>query len=239
MKTKQLFWAVWLSGLIFVCSTLSAQSIEINEQPITYKKTAYQALNMELPPGDAKTIEDHWETFLESRYNVRVKGNGFLFGKNTLQVEDALIKDIAQRNMDLYARVTDKNKQPKLQVFGSFGEGIPIDPYQFPVEYKRTEQLMKDFYTWHNNSLYQQKIDLVRADMNDLNESQTDLLDEKSKLQTALNNTRERLQQLENQARDLESQLQDTGAELQRLDQQERAQELYLNTLKANLMSQN
>jgi len=102
MKTISIFFSV---VLLFLSVSLQAQT---RAERKTMSEGIYEAIILQVPNLDAKTVGDLWENFTKDFYNVRTKYN-----RKTKEYfsDDAEIAAIGKGNtVDIYTAIEDKGK---------------------------------------------------------------------------------------------------------------------------------
>jgi hypothetical protein len=138
---------------------------------------------------DSKTVKKAYKNWMEDNHDVDVDGFGFLKNKDVLKIEKSKLNGISDNKMDLYARIIDKGDYTEMNVFGSFGYDLHLDPVTYPHEYRRMKAIiyafLNDFLPGYYEEIVEDTAELIgdiQEDKSDANEQMSDNRDEIEKL---------------------------------------------------------
>ncbi len=193
--------------------SLSGQELAVTDQTINYDDQNQPSIKVILKP-DSKTVKKAYRDWMEDNYDVDVDGIGFLKNKDVLKVEKSKLKGISENKMDLNAKIIDKGDYTEMDIFGSFGYDLHVDPNTYPQEYRRMKTMvyafLNDFLPGYYEEIVEntvEKIDELEEDENDAKDQLADNRDEIEKLK------KENIE-LTNKIKDYEGKLQEAKVEL-------------------------
>ncbi len=167
---------------------LSGQKLAVTDQTINYDDQIQPSIKVILKPN-SKEVKKAYKDWMEDNQDVDVDGFGFLKNKDVLKIEKEQIKGISDNKMDLFAKIIDKGEYTEMEVFGSFGYDLHVDPTTYPHEYRRMKAIvyafLNDYLPGYYNEIVEDTEELIgdlREDKSDANEKLVDNLDEIEKL---------------------------------------------------------
>ncbi len=132
---------------------LTAQTYRIDTSNITYENKLRPCLNVTYD-ADPKTVKKAWSSFLKKNYKVKTKGIGLLTDKDVISSEDVTVNSIADKRMNMYARITDISGGSEMKYFASFGYDFFIGPDNYSKEFEGMKKLLNDFNVEFLNEYY-------------------------------------------------------------------------------------
>ncbi len=138
---------------VLVSLQLAAQTYRIDTTNITYEDKLRPCLYVSYD-AYPKTVKKAWSNFLKKNYKVKTKGIGLLTDKDIVSSEDVTINSIADKRMNMYARVTDISGGSEMKYFMSFGYDFFIGPDNYPKEFEGMKKLLNDFSVKFLNEYY-------------------------------------------------------------------------------------
>ncbi len=164
----------------------NAQKITVTESREDIGGGSHNALIVEVYGADAKDVEKALKSKMKD-YGAKVSNNkGELFGNN------AIIKDMGPKYMDLYGRVEDKKDEVRVIVAFDLG-GAFLNSSDHHDQYKAAERILHDFaYNLTKEALdYQLKTQQKALDK--LNGEQKDLVKENTNLNNQITDYQNRI----------------------------------------------
>ncbi len=139
--------------VLFMSVRISAQTFRINTTEITFENKLRPCLFVRFD-ADAKTVKKGWVDYMRKNYKIKVKGIGLFSDKDIVEAEDVTINSIADKRMNMYARVTDIPGGSEMKYFMSFGYDFFIGPEEYPKEFDGMYKVLNDFSTSFLNDYY-------------------------------------------------------------------------------------
>ena len=221
---KKIIFAIMI---IWASTSSNAQQLDINQTTVSYDKNSYPAYQVTLEP-DTKSIKKRFKSFMDDKYDIRIKGIGFLTNKDVLSAEQSNIKTISSKTMDLYTKVIEQEGKTVLSIFGRYGYDIYISPEQDREAFQNLRTLIIDFLGVYLPEFYtdqleeaQELVANVKRDQSSLKE---DITDNKGAIQDHL----DEVEQLRKENKGLLKKLDDTSSQLAKRERE-------LNTAKKEL----
>jgi len=167
-------------------SALLAQKIRVSESHENIGGASHNALIVSVYEVDAKDVEKEWKSQMKG-YGAKVSNNnGEWYGNN------AVIKELGKKTIDIYARVEDKKDEVKLIVAFDLG-GAWLTSSDQKDQYKQAETILHDFAfkltkeSIDNQVKNQQKaLDKLTGQQKDLVKQNTNLNNEVSDYQNRI-----------------------------------------------------
>lgn len=119
-------------------SAIKAQKITVSESREDIGGGKNNALIVTVYGADAKDVEKSWKSKMKD-YGAKVSNN-----KGELQGNNAIIKDMGPKYMDIYAKVEDQKDEVKLIVAFDLG-GAFLNSSDHRDKYKVAETILHDF----------------------------------------------------------------------------------------------
>jgi hypothetical protein len=158
---------------------LKAQKITVSESREDIGGGTHNALIVTTYGTDAKDVEKAWKSKMKD-YGAKVSNNkGELFGNN------AIIKDMGPKYMDIYARVEDKKDEVKLIVAFDLG-GAFLNSSDHHDKYKVAEQILHDFAFNLTKEALDYQLKTQQKSLDKLNGEEKDLVKENTNLNSQI-----------------------------------------------------
>jgi hypothetical protein len=123
---------------IFSATTLFAQKIKVSESRESIGGGNNNALVVTIYGADVKDVEKEWKSMMKD-YGAKVSNSkGEMFANN------AVIKDMGPKTMDIYARFDEKKGEIQMVVGFDLG-GAYMSSSLHPDKYKVAEKILHDF----------------------------------------------------------------------------------------------
>lgn len=168
-----------ISILLFAALSLAlaAQKIKVIESHEYIGGGSHNALVVSVYGAEARDVEKEWKSKMKD-FGAKVSNSkGEWFGNN------ALIKDMSTKYIDLYARVDDKKDEVKLIVAFDLG-GAFLNSSDHKDKYKVAERILHDFAFRLTKDALEYQFKTQQKSLDKLNSQQKDL----EKENTSLNN---------------------------------------------------
>lgn len=149
-------------------TTVQAQNLSIEYQQVSYEDTDFPAVHVVLHPSPNK-VKQAFKDFMKDKYDVKMKGIGFLSNKDVLSAEQVNISAITDKTIDFRAKIVEDNDQTHLDIFGSFGYDLSISKEDYPTAYRNMRNIVLEFINEFLPNYYQERIDQTQEQISDLN----------------------------------------------------------------------
>lgn len=201
-------------SLFFINSfTVFSQDLTVSDQMIKNDDEMQASIKVILKP-DSKTVKKAYRDWMEENYNVDVDGIGFLKNKDVLKIKEEEIKGISNNKMDLYARIVEKGDYTEMDIFGSFGYDLHLDPESSPEEYRRTKSIIYAFLNDFLPGYYEEIVEETADQIEDLKENESDARDKMADNREEIEKLRKENEELANKIKEYESKLEKTEIQL-------------------------
>lgn len=203
-----------LTIALIICTLFSSafsQQLQLSEHQLTYKNEERTSVKVLLEPNP-KTVKKAFEDWMKDKYDVNLKGIGFLSNKDVLSAEQVTIPEISNKEMDFYAKVVENNGTTEMNLFASYGYEIHITPEKYPKEYKAINRLASSFLNDWLPIYYENEIESV-------SERLEDLRDDRTKMQETIADNKKEIEKLIKENEKLNKQLSESGRDEEALSQ--------------------
>jgi hypothetical protein len=145
------------------------QKIQVHEQKEDLGKGSENALVVTIYGAQESDIEHDWKSILKD-YNAKVSSlkGGVMFGDN------AVIKDMGNNTIDIYARFDVKKDEVDLVVAFDLG-GAYLSSSAHADKYKIAEKILHDFAVKETSAAINDKLKTQQKALDKLNSQQKDL----------------------------------------------------------------
>ena len=148
---------ILLLSILFSAVSYS-QSIEPVESTIKQNDSERPCLVVTLDPTEGE-LEDAWEDFLKSKYNLKLGSAGFLGIGHLYEAKEVIVPAISSKTMDFYSNIEAKEGGTELKVFAAFGYDLYVSPTETPDAFAGMERMLKEFIATYLPGYYQEKIE--------------------------------------------------------------------------------
>lgn len=184
-----------------------AQRLVISEDVLTYKKEERASVQVFMEP-EPKVVKKAFEDWMKDKYNVNLKGIGFLANKDVLSAERVSIPEVSGKEMDFYAKVIEKNDNTEMSVFASYGYEIHISPEKYPTEFRAIKGIVQTFLNDWLPVYYNNQVSMTSEQLSDLRNDQSRLeetiADNKREMEKLAQENEKLARKLNKNERDLE-----------------------------------
>lgn len=177
MFNRNNFKLIIITTFIFSFSTLQAQLINVQDATLKTDDTEQTCVQVIMQP-ETKEVKKELKDFLSDKYDVKLKGIGFLSNKDILTAEQVTIPAISDKTMDFSAQVVKANDKTRMCVAGSFGYDISINREKHPREYHAMKNIVLDFLDVYLPNYYQNKVEEKQEVVANLQDERNDLTDD-------------------------------------------------------------
>ncbi len=143
--------------ILFVVVRVDAQTFRIDTTDVSFENKLRPCLHVTYD-APAKTVKKGWEDYMKRNYKIKIKGIGLFTDKDIIDAEDVTIHSIADKRMNMYAKVTDIPGGSEMKFFMSFGYDFFIGPDNYGKEFGSMHQLLNDFSVKFLNDFYGDEI---------------------------------------------------------------------------------
>lgn len=147
-KNKFLFLFILLASF-----KMNAQTFRIDTTELTFENKLRPCLIVKFD-ASAKTVKKGWADYFKKNFKIKIKGIGLLTDKDIVEAQDVTINSIADKRMNLFARVTDLPGGSEMKYFMSFGYDFFIGPDNYGNEFGNMHKLLNDFCIRFLNDFY-------------------------------------------------------------------------------------
>jgi len=197
MNTNKFLVAVVL--ILMSTFTVNAQNISVENATVDMDGERISAVKVVMNPSPDK-VKDEFKNYIKDRYDVKMKGIGFLSNKDVLTAEDVQIPTITSNNIDFKAKVIENGDNTEMYVFATMGYDINISPEEYRTEYRAMKNIAVDFLNDFLPEYYQNRVDETQDMLTDLRDDRDDLKDD-------LSDNKEKITELEKEIRELNTEL--------------------------------
>lgn len=148
----------------FVLKMNAQTTYRIDTTEITFENKLRPCLFVTFD-ADAKTVKKGWVDYFKKNFKIKVKGIGLLTDRDIIDAEDVTINAIADKRMNLYARVTDISGGSEMKYFMSFGYDFFIGPDNYGKEFGEMHNLLNDFCIKFLNDYYADETSAILKDI--------------------------------------------------------------------------
>jgi cell division protein FtsB len=138
---------------MLVSLKINAQTFRIDTAEVSFEDKLRPCLLVKYD-ASAKTVKKGWADYLKRNHSIKVKGIGLLTDKDIVDAEDVTINSIADKRMNMYARVSDLPAGSEMKFFVSFGYDFFIGPENYGNEFGAMHKLLNDFSINFLNDFY-------------------------------------------------------------------------------------
>lgn len=185
---------------------LNAQKLSVENAMVNIDDKQVSAVKVIMNPSPDK-VKDEFRDFIKDRYDVKMKGIGFLSNKDILSAEGVQIPAITTKNMDFKAKVVENGDNTEMYVFGMLGYDINISPEKYRTEYRAMKNITVDFLNGFLPDYYKDRVDETQ-------DMVSDLLDDRNDLRDDISDNKEKIVELEKENKELNSKLKDTESKM-------------------------
>jgi hypothetical protein len=193
MLKKLILPTLWALLLLFPFMLTAQLSFQMNQ--IDHDDAMRPSLEIRLKPG-ADQVKDAWHDFIKDRYDVKLKGIGFLANKDLMTAEEVTFEALSDKKMNFYTRVVEKDGASQMNVFASFGYDIYLSPSQYPEAWHTLKMITHEFLGNFLPGYYEEKIAEVKSSIDDLKNNKKDMQDEMEKNRSEIEKLTERNEEL-------------------------------------------
>ena len=233
MKNRIIFSLI--SFVLLGMTSLQAQRIEISDAQVNHDDKRQACVKVLIDP-QPKAVKKAFESFMDDRYDVNMKGIGFLSNKDVLTAEAAKLPAISDKQLDFYARVVENGKGSEMCVFASLGYDIHITPEDYPRRYKAMKGIVLDFLDQYLPTYYKGRIEDSREWVEDLANERENLKEDIADNKEEMEDLRQEIEDLTKENQELAKQLDETKNKLLKAGEQLDERKEKLNTANQKLI---
>lgn len=216
-----------LTALFFV-SSLNAQRLSVENATVNYNDEVIPAVKIIMNPAP-KEVKEEFKDFMKDRYDVKMKGIGFLSNKDVLSAESVQISPISDKEMDLRAKVVERGSDTEMYVFGKLGYDINLDyNSRYRDEYRAMKSMTVAFLNEFLPDYYQERVDETQDKLDDLQDNRNDLKED-------IADNEKKISELEKEIKEMNSELSETESSISETEQKLRDRRSSLQTVNQEL----
>ncbi len=193
MLKKSILPTLWALFLLFPFMLTAQLSIQMNQ--IDHEDAMRPSLEIRLEPGTDK-VKNAWHDFIKDRYDVKLKGIGFLANKDLMTAEEVTFEALSDKKMNFYTRVVEKDGATRMNVFASFGYDIYLNPSQYPEAWNTLKMITHEFLGSFLPDYYNEGISEVKSSIDNLKDNKKDMQDEMEKNRSEIEKLTKRNEEL-------------------------------------------
>lgn len=208
--------------LPLVAINVNAQKIKIdvNEKSEKIGDGSHNAMVVIIYDATKDDIEKEWKSKMKD-YNAKVSTKGDIFADN------ALIKEISDNTVDVYARVEKGSNDNEWKFIVGFQMGEDwLSSSKYPAQYKAAEKIVKDFATKMTKDAMGDKVKTAEKALNKVKDEKSDLEKKNKDLHDDISNYQDKIKKAEDDIKSNEDEQKKKQAEVD-------AQQKVLDDLKA------
>lgn len=203
---------IFILAVALLSFDLSAQSsIEPVESTIQFNDGTRPCIQVNLDP-EPKTLKKAWAEYLNSNYDLKLKGIGMLSNKDLLSAETVTVNQISSNTIDFYTHIVEDRNGSEMKVFARFGYDMYITKENYPTEYKAMLEMVESFMKFYMPTYYQAEID-------DTEKRVEKLTEEKESLVKDIDNKTDEIEQLRTEINEREASLTENKKQLEETEE--------------------
>lgn len=189
--------------VVFLSIFANAQTLSVENASVNHEDKNIPAVKVVMNPAP-KEVKNQFKDFIKDKYDVKMKGIGFLSNKDVLSAENVQLNGVSDNNMDFYAKVVERGNETEMYVFGKLGYDIYLAPQTVrQEEYRSMKNVTIDFLNQFLPEYYQDRVDQTQDLLSDLEEERKDLKED-------ISDNLEKISELENEISGWEIELKET-----------------------------
>lgn len=150
-----------------------SQELLINDGTARYKKDDYPAVVVYMEPK-TDDVKKAWKDFLKDRYDVRLRGYGFLTNRDVLSAENVDFDALSTNDIDFYTEVIEDNNLTKMSVFASLGDNVNIGLGNDYRQYYQMKGIVQNFLDTYLRKYYEDQVEDAGKRVSDLEKNRND-----------------------------------------------------------------
>jgi hypothetical protein len=195
-------------ALVLISSlTINAQNLRVENASVIIDDTQVPAVKVVMNPAPKK-VKEAFRDYISDRYDVKMKGIGFLSNKDVLTAEGVQIPTITYNDMDLKAKIVENGDNTEMYVVGTLGYDVNISPDSYRTEYRAMKNITVNFLNEFLPEYYQERVDETQDMLSDLIDNRNDLRDD-------LKDNKDKIAELEKENRELSTEITSVEAKIQ------------------------
>ena len=161
-------------------SALWAQKIRVSESRDNIGGGSHNALTVQVYGVDAKEVEKEWKSKVKDYNPKKVSDN-----KGEIFADNAVIKDMGNNTIDIYARIVDKKGEVDLVVAFDLG-GAFLNSSDHKDKYQIAEKILHDFAVKITKDAIESQLKTQQKALEKLNGQEKDLVKQNTNLNTEI-----------------------------------------------------
>jgi hypothetical protein len=225
------------SFLILASFSVQAQEVELREGSFQRDDASRPGIQATLPTSEVKEVKKAFSDFMDDRYDVNMKGVGFLTNKDELSAEKVNIASLSDETVDLYAHVVEsRNGQgTQMTLFAAKGYDIYIDSDRSYGEYRNLRGLMVEFLDSYLVEEYRERVEEAKENVAELREDRSDVQEDIQSNEEDIKDSQERIKKLEEEIAQLKAELDDKRSSIKSAEDKYEARMKELDKVKSEL----
>ena len=213
---KNLIFTLTSICIIGVNISLTAQSLDITNGKTEYDGADRPAIHVKMEPA-TKDVKDAWKDYIKDRFDVKLKGFGFLSNKDVLTGEKVTIREISPKEMDFHAKIVEGEYGTDMMVFASLGYDIYLTPHDsdYAPSYNALETVVYDFLRKYLPNHYSGQIEKAQSVVSDLTDNQSDLEKDITSNEEEIEKMKQKIEELKKENEKKTEQLSSTKVKLE------------------------
>lgn len=200
--------ATIFSFLLVGMGSMNAQQVELQSGNYMLDKNNRSGIRAVLP-APTKEVKKAFKDFMDDRYDVDMKGIGFLTNKDQLTAKKVSIPDISSQKLDLYANIVQgkENNTTDMTLFGAFGYDIFISEDRSYGEYNSLRSLMVSFLDSYLVDYYSERLEEAEENVEDMRDDEEDVSKDIKSNEENIEESKKRIQELEKEIEKMQQEL--------------------------------
>lgn len=184
-----------LFTLLFLLSAFTAFSqkikIAVDEKSEKISDGSHNCLVVTVYDCSADDVLKEWKSKMKD-YNAKVSGKDEIFADN------ALIKEISENTIDVYARTEKGSNDNEVKLIVGFLMGEDwLSSSKYPAQYKAAEKIVKDFATKLTKDAIGDKVKIAEKALDKLKDEKSDLEKKNKGLHDDISDYQEKIKKAE------------------------------------------
>jgi hypothetical protein len=193
-----------LAAILLLSSAIFAQvKTTLKEENRSNSNGNFNALVLEIPLTTADKVKDNWESFIKA-----YKGKTSYSKKDKeIFTDNALIKDMSENTVDIYAKVEDKgDKGSELVVWFNLGVNY-LSQKEFPKQFEVAKKMLDKFTETLSANMLEELLKEEEKNLKKLEGEMKDLEKEESKKNKDIADYKDTIKKMEENIKNAESDL--------------------------------
>lgn len=140
---------------------------------VNYEKETYPAVVVAMEP-EAKAVKKAFEDFMKDKYDVHLRGIGFLANKDVISAEKVTIPKLSDKQLDFHAKVIEEDDITRMSVFAILGYDISVSKANENTDFIAMKNIVGEFLDDYLPNYYQEKLEEAKDQVESLEKDRKD-----------------------------------------------------------------